>query len=113
MSDESTTVPIACTLSARDMAGRGRELAETLFAGVEEVREMADGYALRFPADGDWLPRLAGFVDTERRCCACFRFEIGVEPNHGPLWLRLRGGDGVTEFVAATFVPATAVAAAP
>ena len=108
MGDEPTTLPITCTLSPCDMADRGRELANTLFAGVEEVRELADGYAFRFPADGDWLPRLAGFVDAERRCCAFFRFEIGVEPNHGPLWLRLRGGEGVKEFVTAMFVPATA-----
>ena len=100
-------IPIACTLSARDLAQRGRELADALFAAVVGVRELEDGFAFGFPSDGNRLAELAAFVEAERRCCAFFRFEIVVEPNRGPVWLRLRGGEGVKEFVAATFVPMT------
>ena len=102
----SPDVPIACNLSERDFARRGQELAETLFAGVREIRELPDGYAFRFPTDDGWLPRLAAFAETERRCCPFFAFEIAVEPNGGPVWLRLRGGEGVKAFVADTFVAA-------
>ena len=102
------TVPIACTLTEREQAQRGRDLAETLFSGAEEIRELDDGYAFRFPSAGGWIPKLAAFADAERRCCAFFAFEIAVEPHHGPIWLRLRGGEGVKEFVAAAFVPGVA-----
>ncbi len=104
------TAPIACTLTEREQAQRGQDLAETLFSGAEEIQEIDDGYAFRFPSAGGWIPKLAEFVDAERQCCAFFAFEIAVEPHHGPIWLRLRGGEGVKEFVAAAFVPGVAAA---
>ena len=36
---------------------------------------------------------------TERPCCPFFGFAMEVEPDGGPLWLRLGGPDGVKAFV--------------
>jgi hypothetical protein len=60
---------------------------------------MPDGYAFRLSNDSDLLLRLAVFVDLERRCCPFFGFNIEVEPEGGPLWLKLTGRDGVKPFI--------------
>jgi len=112
MSD-TNDIPIACALSEPELARRTAELETLIFAAVEAVAEIADGYAFRFPAAEIWLERLAGFVAAERRCCPFFRFEVVAEPGMGPIWLRLRGAEGVKAFVAAQFLPAVAPARPP
>ena len=98
MSKES---PIACVMAALDEEQRRRrkELEGRLGAFVEEVRELADGYALRLPSGSRTLLDVAEFVTYERLCCPFLDFEIDVEREGGPLWLRLRGREGVKEFV--------------
>ncbi len=102
----SPDVPIACNLSERDFARRGQELAETLFAGVREVRELPDGYAFRCPTDAGGLRWGAAFAETAGRCGPFFAFEIAVEPKGGRVGLRVRGGAGVMGFVADPLVAA-------
>jgi hypothetical protein len=74
-----------------------------MFAHVEATRELADGVAFRFPGDGAWVARLAEFVAFERACCQFFTFELTFAPELGPVWLSLRGGEGVKE-VAMSFM---------
>lgn len=94
---------IACLLSERDLAIRGEEIAQTLFAHVAEVAELADGYGFRFD-DGDaWIAAIVEFVEAERRCCPFLAFDIGFESHSGPIWLRLRGSPRVKAFIAETF----------
>jgi hypothetical protein len=96
-----------CLLSEREQALRGDELGRDLFARVEEVAELPDGYAYRFPAEEAWTETLLGFVAAERRCCPFLTFELAFEPHGGPLWLRLRGSAEIKRFVRETFVPLT------
>jgi len=98
-----TTIPIACTLADAELARRGEELAASLFAAVEAIDELANGYAFRFPADSAWLPRLTEFVAAERQCCPFLRLEVICEPGQGPIWLRLRGAEGVKAFIETAF----------
>ena|SRR5688572_2515254 len=94
---------IACLLSEREAAIRGEELAGGLFAAVEEVAELADGFAYRFPSDGSQLKPLLEFIAAERRCCPFLTFELAFEAHGGPLWLRLRGSPQVKAFIAEAF----------
>lgn len=70
-----------------------------LFSGKKEIRELEDGYAFRFPGEGDWASRLMSFIESERQCCGFFTFEIVFEPRNGPIWLRLRGSQEVKNFI--------------
>ena len=97
----SDELPIACKLSGNELAERGEEVDE-LFKEVEQVRELADGYAFRFAGTAAMASSLLQFTLVERSCCPFFTFEFVFEPNEGPLWLRLRGAEGVKEFVAST-----------
>jgi hypothetical protein len=94
---------IACLLSERDYAIRGEEIAGGLFAAVEEVVELPDGYGYRFSGDGSQLEPLLAFIAAERRCCPFLTFEIAFEPYGGPLWLRMRGSPRVKAFIAEAF----------
>lgn len=96
-------IPIACALSEKDLDGR-RDEVQDLIAAADEVAELPDGYAFRFPAEDPWPARLLTFVQAERRCCPFFAFEIVFEPGLGPVWLRLRGAEGVKAFVESTFL---------
>src|SRR2546421_12571114 len=91
--------PIACSLSQPDLAQRRGELAADIFKNMQQVQELADGYALRYPGDTDWATKLVDFIVFERACCPFFTFELTFEPDSGPIWLRLRGQEGVKEFI--------------
>jgi hypothetical protein len=91
-------LPIVCTLSEEEQARRGEEL-EDIFKYIQQVQELADGYAFRFPGDAGWARTLTDYITFERDCCAFFTFELVFTPNHGPIWLRVRGGEGVKELI--------------
>ena len=95
------TATIACDLSAADFARRREEIGRDLFRHVDQVRELADGFAYRFPSADPWAAAVFAFVDAERRCCPFVTFEVAFEPHGGPLWLRLRGAQAVKAFVRA------------
>jgi len=91
-------LPIACSLSQHELVERGGEVGN-LFQGVQQVRELADGYAYRFSGTDEWANKILKFIAGERSCCPFFTFELGFEPNQGPIWLHIRGPEGVKEFM--------------
>lgn len=102
-------IPIACLLNADDLRLRGDQIMRPLFQGRQEVRELADGYAFRFPGENAWASRLLEFILGERACCPFFTFELIFEPSQGSIWLHLRGPEGtkavVAEMLAINSVP--------
>ena len=95
----ATGLPIACTLTAEEQAAWSEGLGRTVFAGYEEVRELPDGYALRYPGDDGWIQTLVKFIVHERDCCTFFTFGLVFEPDHGAVWLHLTGNEDVKTFV--------------
>jgi hypothetical protein len=92
--------PLACKLAAPELAARRVELETEVFDAILETRELEDGYGFRFPEGDEWVQKLNQFILFERECCSFFRFELVVEPEHGPIWLNLRGGPEVKNFIA-------------
>ena len=70
-----------------------------LFLQIQETRELSNGYEFRFADEPDVLKPLAEFVLLEKLCCPFLRFEIEVEAERGPVWLRLTGREGVKAFI--------------
>lgn len=101
--EAANELPIACTLSERDLAIRREKMNAELFQNVERVEELPDGYAYRVPGNEASLNALVDFITAERRCCSFFTFELVFEPAEGPIWLRLRGSDAIKAFVRETF----------
>jgi hypothetical protein len=94
-----TEVPIACTLTERELVDRRAGLLAELRRHREEVRWLPDGAAFRYPPTATDL--LTEFVRLESRCCPFLRFRLTVEPAGGPVWLELTGGPGTREFLEA------------
>lgn len=99
VSDPAGSLPIACSLGNRELAERTEGIRQGLFAGAQEQRELADGYAFRFAGTGPWGNRIVEFIASERQCCTFFRFEVVYEPDSGPIWLRMTGPDGTRAFI--------------
>lgn len=95
--------PFACRLDAFSPAERDRHAALTrdLFACARWIQEIPRGYAFRFPDDRALSRRLVEWVALERRCCPFLEFEILLGLEGEPVILRLTGGAGVREFLAA------------
>lgn len=91
-------VPLACTLSGSEQVTRKEEVVD-LFKHVQQVNELADGYALRFPGSDSWANTLMQFITFERGCCPFFMFALVFEPEQGPIWLHLRGPEGVKAII--------------
>ena len=90
-----------CRLDALDTAERARyqELRKQLHAGVEEVKELADGYAFRLAADSKTILLAAEWITFERRCCPFFNFALDIESEKQSLWMRVTGREGVKAFM--------------
>ncbi len=97
-------VPLACTLSESELVPRAVEVSE-LFKSVQQVNELADGYALCFPGSDTWANNLMQFITFERGCCSFFTFALVFEPKQGSIWLHLRGPDGVKAIIEGMIPP--------
>ena len=68
-----------------------------------ETIELGNGFAFRFKDGSVSLADLAEWISAERKCCPFFDFEIEQQADNGPLWLKLRGKDGVKAFMRSEF----------
>jgi hypothetical protein len=91
-------VPLACTLTASELAARKEEI-NPIFQSVQQVKELADGYALSFPGTAEWANNLIQFINFERECCQFFTFALVFEQQLGAIWLQIRGPEGVKGMV--------------
>lgn len=101
MSDD---LSLACDLTAIPASEREEHLvtAPKLFETAQEVQELPNGFAIRFLNEPGKFMEIAKFIESERLCCPFFDLRVEVEPNQGPLWLRLTGGEGVKELLQST-----------
>jgi hypothetical protein len=98
-------VAIACDVNAVPAERRDRwvEIGRQVFAAVEEVRELPDGYRFRVPTSSAMLLQVAEYVSNERLCCGFLRFQVEVEPAQGPVWLQLTGAEGAKGYMRTVF----------
>ena len=96
---------LACNLAAFDnsQVKRHEMLAKELFRRGEEIRELRNGYAFRFPAQAQWHLKIAEWVTLERLCCPFLTFDLKFDHEGGPIWLRLTGSGNVKEFLKTYF----------
>ncbi|MBD0325025.1 MAG: hypothetical protein ICV68_01255 [Pyrinomonadaceae bacterium] len=105
MTDEhaESISPFACDMNAIEPERRGEHMrtSEELFRAVEEMRELANGYAFRLANEPEVLLKAAQFIALEKLCCPFFGFTLEVEPEGGAVWLSLTGREGVKPFIMA------------
>ena len=101
----SQEVVIACNPNAipADQRDQHEAAVRSLFAAAQGVKAVPGGYAFRLPTTSAMVLGAAEFIANERLCCPFFNFALDVEPNGGPIWLRLTGGEGVKELIKTEF----------
>ena len=75
------------------------ELGPKLLSLKQGVRELPNGYEFQFPSDPSTVRLVAEWAAGERDCCPFFDINLHLEPEDGPLWLRLTGREGVKQFI--------------
>lgn len=96
----------ACDLTAinKDEREKHKKASQKVFGSVQDFRELDDGYAFRLPAETDVVEKAGSFMSRERLCCPFFNFGLEVAPDHGPVWLKLKGDERVKEFIAENII---------
>jgi hypothetical protein len=94
--------PIACRPHALDKVQRKRqqELLALMHKSAQATQELPEGYAFRLPADTAMFQQAAEWISLERRCCPFVRFALEWKDDDN-VWVRLEGGPGVKEAIAA------------
>jgi hypothetical protein len=93
-------VPIACTLTAAELAAMRQGLLPGLLARAGAWERIAGGFRFQFVSQPDLVKQAAAVIDAEHRCCRFLRFLLLVEPGDGPVWLEVTGPEGTEEFLA-------------
>jgi len=75
------------------------ELGPKLRSLRKSVRELSNGYEFEFPGDKAIYQLLSEWAIQEHLCCPFFDISLHLEPEGGPLWLRLTGRPGTKEFM--------------
>lgn len=101
------TSPLACNMTAMTPAQRQRhdKIGKQLRKAVKEVKELADGYAFRYPADPALFLAAAEFITLESRCCSFYNFGLDMEHSGGPMWLRVTGSKEAKPIIKAFLSP--------
>ena len=82
---------------------RYKQTTEELTKARTETNELPHGFAFQLKSEAVFLPDLGERIFYERRCCPFFDFEVELQRDNGPLWLKLRGRDGVKQFIRSEF----------
>lgn len=87
---------LACRRDALDAKQRGRhaQLSGELAAAAIGIEELAEGYAVRFPARPFLFLRLAEWVELERVCCSFLEIGLEFERAAGSFRVSLTGPAG-------------------
>ena len=90
-------LPIACSLSAADRAGRLEEMS-SLSARVLSIERDRGGSLLRFERDRETESRISGIVAAERECCPFLDLTLRSEGSE--LSLSISGPEGAEPVIA-------------
>jgi hypothetical protein len=99
----NTSVPVACTLDAftPEEQKRHSELMATLAPILQSPRELENGYVFPLAATPEQFVAVAEWITLERKCCPFLQFDLQWPSQMNTPELRLTGGPGVKEFIAA------------
>jgi hypothetical protein len=75
------------------------EIVPKLYKSVQEIQELPNGWAWRLSGTSEILMLVAEDLNIERLCCPFVHYKLEIEPNGGPFWLHMTGGEGVKEFL--------------
>ena len=91
-------LPIACTLTAQELARDAGCLIPGLLHRTSTIKQVANGVMLEFERADGVLRDVADVIERERRCCRFLQFVLTVPPGDGPFVLEVTGPEGTSQF---------------
>jgi hypothetical protein len=76
-------------------------LTKDILAKPLEIKELPDGYGIRFPNNPSLFTSLSEWATLEHLCCPFLTLTLELHHDQGPIWLKASGNDGVKEFLRA------------
>jgi len=98
----TSDLPIACdphAVSPEQQQYWVSEIVPKLYKAVQEIQELPNGWAWRFPSDPAVLLLIAEDLNMERLCCPFVHYTLEIPSNRGHFWLRMTGAEGVKAFL--------------
>jgi hypothetical protein len=88
-------------MSALDPEQRKRYdiLTKDVLAKHLEIKELPDGYGIRFPNNRTLFTALSEWATLEQLCCPFLTLTLELHHDQGPIWLKASGKEGVKEFL--------------
>lgn len=90
---------LTCKMLPEDLKVRKEIVLNNLKRQVRERKELANGYAFRFPGNNEMIDELMEFIKTERECCDFFIFNLSVSGDKSEAWLTMTGVEGAKDFI--------------
>ena len=100
--DDSGTIPVACTLTEEGARERERWMRTELLDHLEAIEERDDGYEFVFADEG--LDAVTEFAEVEHECCPFATFELHVTPGDDENRLAMYGPEGTKDMLGRGFV---------
>ena len=85
----------------QELRNRYNILVRDLLQKHLELKELPDGYAMRFPNDIALFKEISEWAILEKLCCPFLTLTMELQHDHGPTWLKLTGRHGVKAFLRA------------
>jgi hypothetical protein len=92
---------LTCNLDGIPSQERARytELFESLRHAVRDKHELPDGFALLLDPAQFTMDQALEWTKLERECCPFLETELRWDIQNGPVWLDLKGPEGVKDFI--------------
>ena len=92
---------LTCNLDGIPAQERARytELFESLCHAIRDKRELPDGYALLLDPAQFSMDQALEWTKLERECCPFLETQVRWDIENGPVWLDLKGPEGVKDFI--------------
>jgi len=74
------------------------KLVEAIFGRLDEIVELEDGYAFRYPFESGMLQHIAEWIPLELKCCPFLEANVKINASEG-IKLTLTGPPEVKQFL--------------
>jgi hypothetical protein len=98
---EKTDHGLTCNLDGIPAPERARytELFESLRRAIRDKRELPNGYALLLDPAQFSMDQALEWTKLEEECCPFLEMQVRWDIENGPVWLDLKGPEGVKDFI--------------
>ncbi len=96
-------IPIACTLSDKELQERRKNVLDKIAVSLIDSQELSNGFRFRFSIDDSVVQNLTTIINLERKCCPFLDFKLSLKAGADFASLDLTGKQGAKEAIKELF----------